>query len=174
MSLTRRRFTQSASLSLLAGAAFPHAFAQSRSKNVSKEDSDPFRPENLVAFNGVSMQTFVPLIGEKFAVTADNRSLGSMTLLAVTDLPTAPNPAVKSNAALPKIARPNAVGLAPRPSFQIVTAFSLQFQGPGAAHPQGTYTISNASIGSMPLLLVPSGPGVSPSTCTAIFNFLNT
>jgi hypothetical protein len=169
VSLTRRRFAKSASLSLLASAAFPHAFAQSRSKGVAKEDEDPFRPENLVAFNGISMQTFAPLVGEEFTVSSDIHSLGSMTLMAVTNLSSTRNASVNLNAS-----KSNAVGRAPRPSWQIPSAFSVHFQGAAAALPQGTYTIYNAGLGSMPLLLVPSGPGVSPPTCTAIFNFLET
>ena len=54
MSLTRRRFVQGASLSLLAGTSIPAVLAQA----VSGAKDAAFDPENLSAFSGISIRTF--------------------------------------------------------------------------------------------------------------------
>ncbi len=157
MSLTRRRFIQTASLSVLASAACPAAFAQSK---IEPKD-DLFSPEHLTVFNGVSQQTFESLIGESFAVSDAGRSLGSLTLLSVAATTPAPD-ATK----LPMVVR------LPKPSQESLTGFSLRFQGSGAALEQGTYTLEQGTLGSFPLFIVPAGSGVKPPTYTAIFNLL--
>jgi hypothetical protein len=123
---------------------------------------ETFSPENLVAFNGISMKAFEALKGEKFQVSSEGRSLGSMTLVSVAEYV----PAASTAAAGRLVIR------APRSTSPAVTGFSVQFQGSGAALPQGTYVFQNAAIGSLPLLVVPSGPDASSATYTAVFSFL--
>lgn len=162
MPISRRRFVRSAALSALAGAALRTAWAQS---GVASQD-DTFKAENLVALNGLSMQSFQSLAGESFAVSSGNRALGSMTLLSVTAFALPATPSTKMHVLV--------VGPVPRTPAQTLSSFSVRFQGSGAALPQGTYTLANSSLGSFPLLLVPSGPGSSPNTYTAVFNLLMT
>jgi hypothetical protein len=158
MSLTRRRFVQAASLSLLASTTLPSALAEAGAAT-----QDPtFRAENLIAFNGVSIKAFEPLIGEEFAASSGHHSLGSLTLLSVSEVVAAKAPT-----------KPQMVGRVPQPLQQSITGFTLRFQGSGTAMPQGTYILRNPSIGSLPLLLVPSHAGAGPATYTAVFNFLN-
>ena len=157
MSLTRRRFVQAATLSLLARTA--PAFAE-----VSPETTDPtFAPENLTALTGVSIKTFEPLIGETFIASSGHHSMGSLTLLSVSGVAPTKTPAAK----------PRMAGRLPQPSQQSLTGFTLRFQGLAAAMPQDTYLLRNASVGSIPLLLVPSHAGPGPATYTAVFNLLN-
>lgn len=159
MSLTRRRFVQAATLSLLAKSALTSAFAE-----VSSATTEPtFAPENLTALNGVSTKTFESLIGEAFTASSGHRSMGSLTLLSVTEI--APT---KASAAKPRMA-----GRVPQPAQQSLTGFTLRFEGLGSAMPQGTYLLRNASVGIIPLFLVPSHAGAGPATYTAVFNFLN-
>jgi hypothetical protein len=160
MPISRRRFVHSATLSVLAGAALRSAWAQ---KEVDLSRAT-FGPENLVAFNGLSMQAFQALKGETFAVSSGDRDLGSMTLLSVTQY-VLPTPAPVKNRVIVLARQPL------RPA-QSLSGFAVQFLGSGAALPQGTYTLQNDSIGSLPLLLVPSSLGTSPTTYTAVFNFL--
>jgi hypothetical protein len=162
MSISRRRFVRSAALSALAGTALRSAWA--RPGLASKDET--FSPENLVALNGISMQTFQSLAGESFTVSSGGRVLGSVTLISVTGF--------KLPAALPNKPRVMVVGRLPLTTTQLLSGFSVRFQGSGATLPQGTYTLANNSIGSLPLLLVPSGPGSSPNTYTAVFNLLMT
>lgn len=158
MTLSRRRFVQTATLSLLAGSTLASAMAQAG----IEAQPETFSPENLVAFNGISMRAFEALKGEPFQVSSEGRSLGSMTLLSVAEyVPAAPAPATG-----------RLIVRAPKSTSPAVTGFSVQFQGSGAALPQGTYVFQNAAIGSLPLLVVPSGPDASPATYTAVFNFL--
>jgi hypothetical protein len=159
MSLTRRRFVQAATLSLLARTTLPGALAEGR-----PVIEDPtFGPENLTALTDVSLKTFEPLIGETFTASSGHHSLGSLRLLSVSEV--APTNALAT--------KPRMVGRVPQPSQQSLTGFTLRFQGSGAAMPQGTYLLRNASVGSIPLLLVPSHAGAGPATYTAVFNFLN-
>jgi hypothetical protein len=157
MSLTRRRFIQTASLSVLASAACPVAFAQSG----FEPKDDLFDPEHLTVFNGVSPQSFESLIGETFAVRDASRPLGSLMLLSV-----AAGAPVQAATKVPM------VGRVPKPSQRPLTSFSLRFQGSGAALEQGTYTLEHETLGSFPLFIVPSGSGAEPPTSTAIFNLL--
>jgi hypothetical protein len=167
MSISRRRFVRSAALSVLAGAALRSAWAQPAlaSKDAASKDLS-FTPENLTAFNGISMQTFQSLAGETFTVSAGDRVLGSVILLSVTEF--APPPASRLTMRTLVTAR------MPRTATQSLSSFSVRFLGSGAALPQGTYTLANDSVGSMPLLLVPSGPGSPQDTYTAVFNLLMT
>jgi|HubBroStandDraft_1064217.scaffolds.fasta_scaffold643743_1 hypothetical protein len=162
MSISRRRFVRTATLSALAGAALRSAWA----KPGAAAADETFSPENLVALNGISMQTFERLAGESFTVSSGDRTLGSMTLLSVTAYALPPASPVKG--------RLLTMGTLMRTAVQPLSSFSVRFQGSGAVLPQGTYTIANSSIGSMPLLLVPSGPNSSPNTYTAVFNLLMT
>jgi len=75
MSVTRRRFVEVASLSLLAGAALPAAFAP----DGVGEETEPFSSENLLVLNDASQKTFERFIGERFAIRNAERALGSLT-----------------------------------------------------------------------------------------------
>jgi hypothetical protein len=158
MSPTRRCFLQSATLTMLGGAVLPASLAESQ---VSSQ-SEIFRPESLVAFNGISLQTFERLVGERFAVSSGGHSLGAMTLSSVTDL--APRKPAAENVRV--------VGRLPQPSSRHFTGFAVRFQGTAPALSQGSYTLRNPSVGELPLLLVPAGPGATPHTYTAVFGFL--
>jgi hypothetical protein len=155
MSVTRRGFLQSATLTMLGGAVLPASHSESQASS----QGETFRPESLVAFNGISQQTFQRLVGERFTVSSGVRTLGAMTLISVTDL--APHkPAAKN---------PRMVGRLPQPSSQHFTGFAVRFKGTAPALSQGTYTLRNPSVGELPLLLVPAGPGATPNTYTAVF-----
>lgn len=156
MSVTRRRFVEVASLSLLAGAALPAAFAQ----DGAGTKDEAFSSENLLALNDASQKTFERFIGERFAIRNTKQALGSLTLLSVEAAPPAPAPAK------------HMVGRVPKASPKSLPGFWLRFQGSGGALPQGTYTFRNAGLGSFPLFIVPSGPGVTPHTYTAVFTLL--
>jgi hypothetical protein len=158
MSLTRRRFVHAASLSLLAGAAIPPALAQA----LSNPQDPAFSAENLNAFNGISIGTFKPLVGESFAATSSHHVGSSLTLISVREGVTpSPDPVT-----------PATVGPVARPAPQPLTGFTLRFEGAGPDLPQDTYILRNRSLGSISLFLVPSGPGTSPTTYTAVFNQL--
>jgi hypothetical protein len=156
MSLTRRRFVEVASLSLLAGVAIPSAISQ----DDAPARDDPFRPENLLALNEASQKTFERFIDERFTIRNAKRALGSLTLISVEAAPPAPAPAKQMVGRVPKVAPQAAAG------------FSLRFRGSGGELPQGTYTFRNAGLGSFPLFIVPSGPGLTPPTYTAVFTLL--
>jgi len=158
MFLSRRSFIQTASLSVLASAAYPAVFAQSE---VEPKD-DLFSPEHLTVFNGVSRQTFEAMIGESFAVSDAKGPLASLALLSVAAV-----------APVQAATKPLMVGRVPKAPPQSTTSFSLRFQGSGAALEQGTYTFEQQALGSFPLFIVPAGPGADSPTCTAIFNLLS-
>jgi hypothetical protein len=156
MSLTRRRFIETASLTLLASSVLPAPFAQS----LAGLKNSPFKPENLSVLDGVSVETFKPFIGESFAVTQDGREICSLTLLSVTSATTAPPSTVTR------------VGIVPKPSSQLITSFSLRFRGSGAPLTQDTYTLDSDRLGSFPLFIVPAATGVTAPTYTATFTLL--
>ena len=162
MSLTRRRFIETASLSALAGATLHNAFAV----EIRKLGDETFSPENLIVFNGVSPQTFSGLVGESFAVSASGESRGSLTLLSVD------TPPLTAPASLAAVKNLPMVGLIPRPAQPATTTFSLQFQGSNTVLDQGTYTLQNAGTGAFALFIVPSGPGMAKPSYTAVFNLL--
>ena len=83
MSLTRRRFVEVVSLSLLAGAAIPNAIAQ----DDARAEDDRFSAENLLALNEASQKTFERFIGERFTIRNAKRALGSLTLISVEAAP---------------------------------------------------------------------------------------
>jgi hypothetical protein len=145
MSQSRRNFIQSAALTVLGSAAFP-AFSQSA-------ESKTFNQENLILLDGASQQTFEPFIGSVFSVYSEDKAMGSMKLVAVTEL----TPAKKPN------------GMTSSPT---VNGFALRFRGTGASLPQGVYTLKNGAMGGISLLLVPSGMAGSPTTYSAVFAHL--
>jgi hypothetical protein len=84
---------------------------------------------------------FVPLIGKPFGVqgTGVNTSitLASVTPLAMTGVPKTTDTKIKTTG----------------------EQFSLQFTGsPASAFAQGIYTLTTPTLGSFPLLLVPTSP----------------
>ncbi len=158
MSLTRRRFLGTASLSLLAGAALPGVFAQ---RSPGRKD-DTFSLENQAAIENASEETFKPLIGESFAVMKGRQQLESLTLTDVVK----PEP-VAASAKRPLPDR------APRYPAQQVASFSLRFQGSGSQQlPQGTYVLKSASLGSLSLFISPSDPKTNPHGYAAVFSLL--
>ncbi|HWG19353.1 MAG TPA: hypothetical protein VG225_02415 [Terracidiphilus sp.] len=143
---------------MLGGAVLPASLAESSASS----RGETFRPENLVAFNGISQHMFERLVGERFAVSSGGHSLGAMTLISVSEL--APHKSAAKNLRM--------VGRVPHPSSPRFAGFAVRFQGTAPALSQGTYTLQNPSVGELPLLLVPSGPGATPDTYTAVFGFL--
>jgi hypothetical protein len=158
MSVTRRGFLQSATLTMLGGAVLPASLSLSQASS----QGQIFRPESLVGFNGISQHTFERLVGERFTVSSGVHSLGAMTLISVTAL--APHNSAAKTLRM--------VGRLPQPSSQHFTGFAVRFRGTAPALSQGTYTLRNPSVGELPLLLVPAGPGATPDTYTAVFGFL--
>ena len=157
MSLTRRHFIEAASLTVLASAAHPIGLAQT----ISSSDQGTFSAEAVAVLDSVSEETFTPLVGGSFAVYQGNRRIETLNLISVTTVET---PKVPSR--LPRAGRPS------RPTEEAVQGFSLQFQTSGRSLRQGTYTLKNDSLGSFPLFIVPSGPGMSPPSYTATFSLL--
>ncbi len=165
MSLTRRRFLESASLTVLASAALPAAFAQS----THGLKDDPFSPEAADVLANASEETFKPLIGESFEVMKGGGRLDTLTLQEV-------NPA----AFKPAASKPRAEGasaaesrIAAKAPGQAVNSFALRFHGSGASTlPEGTYTVDNEALGSFPLFLAPTGPDSDPHRYTAYFSLL--
>lgn len=158
MSVTRRCFLQSATLTMLGGAVLPASLSESQASS----QGETFRPESLVAFSGISQRIFQRLVGERFAVSSGVHSLGAMTLISVTEL--IPHKSAAKSLRM--------VGRLPQPSSQHFTGFAVRFQGTGSELSQGIYTLRNPSAGVLPLLLVPAGPGATPNTYTAVFGFV--
>jgi len=158
MSITRRRFIETASLSLLASATLPAAFAQS---NAVLEDVT-FSQERLTIFSGVTAKFFQHLVGESFAVSSKGRPLGTLKLLSIT------TPETTQGAK--KLAM---VGRVPTTVQQTLTSFLMQFQGSGTALAQGTYTMRSAGTGIFALFVVPGDSGVTGPTYTAVVNLLS-
>jgi hypothetical protein len=145
MSKSRRHFMQAAGMTLLASSAFP-AFSQSELKAEVKKTFDP---DNLTLLDSGSKELYERYLGLKFSVSVDTKPVGSMTLIEVKDLPVTKPPA----------------GYVPA---QEVTGYSLRFRGYGTPLPQDVYTLHNPSLGSVSLLLVPSGLPGSSTTYSAI------
>jgi len=162
LSISRRRFFQSATLSLLGGVAVPALLAEHVVKSGDTLRDLPLPPENVNTFGGLTQQTFQRLVGESFEVSSDEGTFGSITLISV-NMVSPPKPVLQ---------RVPLVGRVPRASTQKVTGFTARFQGTTTALPQGTYSLQNQSLGNIPLLLVPSQPGITPQTYTAVFSFL--
>jgi hypothetical protein len=145
VTVTRRNFLESATVTVLAGAVLPRVFAQSSTGSSS-------------FFDNISAETFKPFVGDKFSIAANGRSLGSLTLIAVTQEPQA-KPVTTS------------AGSVSKSTALDLDTFTLRFRGSGAALPQETYTLSQLSLGSFPLFLVPGSSGGTP-TYTAVFSRL--
>jgi hypothetical protein len=166
MILNRRRFLESASITMLGTAALPGAFAET----VRGLGGNRLSGTNFAGLENASVELFQPLIGESFQVTQwGGVLLDRLTLLAATpfESPQTASRTGKANSA-PKI--PASIVSSSVPA---VNSFGLRFQGSSASQfPQGTYTVTNQSLGSFALFLVPGGPGKSPQTYTAIFSLL--
>jgi len=160
MTITRRHFLETASITALAGAILPGALAQ-RGRPLNE---DTFSPDGMAIFYGVSPQTFKSLIGEDFAASLGGKPLGSLTLIKVNAAAPANQPEPATGARL--------VGRVPKPSQQATTSFTLRFQGTGAGLEQETYTLNHPALGSFPLFIVPASREVNPPTYTAVFNQL--
>ncbi len=157
MSLSRRHFVHLASLSMLAGAALPSAFAQEEAEDKT------FSPENLASFEGVSRQMFEPYVRERFDLSRAGQSLGRLTLIDVRDM--------TSGATEPTSGEARGLALQ---RGRALTSFALQFQGSGGQLPQETYVLEQRALGKFPLLLVPAAPGAETLTYTAIFTMFAT
>lgn len=162
MALTRRRFIEAASLTLLASAARPAAFAQAASE--SKDDT--FQDENLALLDHASEETFKPYVGDRFVVMNGKQQVESLTLESVR---TASEPS--SAAQVPRAAL-STRRAASKVATETVTSFGLHFRGSGKSLSQGTYTLKNHSLGSFALFIVPGGPAMNPKTYTATFSRL--
>jgi len=164
MNSARRLFLQNAALSVAAASLAPSVFAQ----KLLSSQPQMFSQENLTALDGISMQTFEPWIGSTFRVSLNNKSKGSLVLVSVNDMTTETKDAGSSSiAAVP-------VGPVRRSlSEPAMTSFALHFRGSGAALSQDTYMLSHDWLGTLPLLLVPSGLSGSRPTCTAVFSLLS-
>jgi hypothetical protein len=160
---SRRLFLTNAALSLLAVKLPYSAFAQN---HINDQDYG-FDPESLALFDGVSRQTFEPWIGSRFRLSLNNKSLGSLVLLSVSEISANAREAPDDSPAMPR------ARLAHGSSDQsATTSFSLRFQGTGAALPQNTYMLVHDWLGSFPLFLVPSGRKGTGCTYTAVFTLL--
>jgi hypothetical protein len=152
MSVTRRKFLERATVTALAGAVLPVAFAQSGSggkMSSSATDQDSF-------FDGISAETFKPFIGDKFSVALYGRSRGSITLVAVSQSKPAASVGINgSKSTTPEL-----------------DTFTLTFEGSGAKLPQETYTLSQLSLGSFPLFLVPLPKSSAAPMYSAVFNLI--
>ena len=164
MSLTRRRFLETASLTLVATTALPRAFAQP----AGSLKADPFSPENQDFIENASEETFKPLIGESFAVMKGTDQVASLTLLSVAK----PAPLAASDkqpsAPVKVLAAPS-----PRIASAAITGFVLHFKSASRQTlPQATYTLTNRSVGSFALFLTPSDPSLNPQEFAAAFSLL--
>jgi hypothetical protein len=164
MNPARRLFLQNAALSIAAASLAPAVFAQ---KLLSRQP-EMFNPENLTALDGISMQTFEPWIGSTFRISLNNKSKGSLVLLSVNDMTAETKDTAGSSIPVGPIG-PVRRSL----SGPAMTSFALHFRGSGAALAQDTYMLSHDWLGTLPLLLVPSGLSGSRPTCTAVFSLLN-
>jgi len=156
MSLTRRLFVRSATLSVLAGAAMPAV----RALPLNSDDDDA--GDNSAVFSPGMLAVFEHLVGEKFAISRSGRRLGRLTLISAQAFQT-PAPA-RNNVRM--------VGQVPTAKSRSLVGFNLRFQGSGGLLPQDTYLLEHASLGNFRLLLVPAAPEATPHTYTAVFNFL--
>ena len=180
MSLSRRRFLETASLSVLAGAAMPRMFAQESRESVAER----FSPERLAPFTGISVEKFKPLIGQTFRITASTGATYSWTLTAVKAA-AAEDPASAKLPAQEPIQEPIREPIqAPiqewstqvnrtLPSQPSTNTFTVSFRGSGESLPQDTYTVEHAALGTFPLFLVPGAPAADPPTYSAVFSLLN-
>ena len=158
MSLSRRQFVYVASLSVVTTAAGPSLFAApAASKTITDAGAE--------ALGSFSLRDFEGLIGDRFSISLNGRSLGQLVLIAATATasPTATSP-VKSSQ-ISHVAGPVATPVPSRP----LIGFWLRFQGSGGALPQDTYLMEDSVLGAFPLFLVPEGPGGSKHTTYLAF-----
>lgn len=142
MPVTRRNFLERVTATMLVGAVVPKVFAQSGSS----------------FFDNISADTFKPFIGDAFNIALNGKSRGILTLVAVTQAPPVPPTTTKA-------------AMGSKSTTQPFDTFTLKFRGSGIALPQETYTLTQLSLGSFPLFLVPGTSGGSP-TYTSVFNLL--
>jgi hypothetical protein len=156
MPLSRRQFVYVASLSVVATSASPSLFAQDEAKVAKETVTD----EGAATLATLSLRDFEGLIGERFSISLLGRSLGKVTLIAVTA-----TDAVKPSHI------PHAAGQIVKPvPGRKLEGFSLRFQGTGGTLPQDTYIMQESVLGAFPLFLVPEGPGGSARpTYIAVF-----
>jgi hypothetical protein len=164
MSLTRRRFLETASLTLVATTALPHAFGQ----RAGSPKADPFSPEKQDFLQNASEETFKPLIGESFAVMQGAAQVATLTLASV-DKPSVGAASEKERSTPVKAL----AGPSPRVAPIAITSFALHFTSTSRQTlPQGTYTLTNRSVGSFALFLSPSDPSLNPRGYAAAFSLL--
>jgi hypothetical protein len=153
MSLSRRQFVYVASLSMVATAVSPSAFAEAQAEAASTTFSD----EAAANLGSLSLRDFESLIGARFSISLDGRSLGKLTLIEAAD--TKP----------PKPSHPfHTAGEGVQPARgRALTGFSLRFQGSGGRLTQDTYLMKQPGLGSFPLFIVPEGPSSDRTTYQA-------
>jgi len=161
MPFSRRSFVQNATLTILAGSVIPSASAQT----AATTKGEPLHFGNPISLKGVSGKSFEPLIGQNFTLTAADKPMGSLRLIAIEDLTPVSNPDSQRFM----------VGRVPVTSpRQPIACFALRFQGQEPHLPQDTYTLRNPRIGSIALFLVPSSDQPAPAKYTAFFSLLET
>ncbi len=154
MNSTRRKFLQQAvgvvlcAQIVLPGIAQTHNAGEAR--KLESETPDPLA--------GISAATFEAWIGSPFRATLNRKPMGALTLVSVTTLESSAASALSARAAREAAS---------------VSSFALKFSKTGAPLTQATYTLEHDWLGTLPLLLVPSGLRTTPATCTAVFSLLN-
>jgi hypothetical protein len=128
----------------------------------------PCRLEGTNALEAATQHAFASLVGESFTVQTAKKSVGSVTLLSVKSLSSAPT---RSG---PGLNKPRLVGRVPKLPVQPSVSFALQFQASGSQLSQGSYIFGHPSLGSFPLFIVPSGLATATYTLTAVINQLKT
>lgn len=97
----------------------------------------------------LSRQTFETYVNTSFEAVADNGESTWLTLTSVDDL--------TSQTAEMNVAVWGALPVPPRLAPPRLDVFALNFYGPPGSLTQATYTITHATLGTFPLLLVPAG-----------------
>jgi hypothetical protein len=162
MSLTRRNFIETGTLSLIASVAAPGLLAENAPlRSLMQVEEARFTPESIAQLESTNEIAFTRCVGESFSVNFNGAPLGSLTLISVASISAAPPPST--------LRTPFAVRK-PITPLQSIMAFSVRFQGSGQHLPQETYTFHLDAMGTFPLFIVPAGPEANPDTYTAIFN----
>jgi hypothetical protein len=166
MSLTRRNFIETGSLSLLATFAAPSLLAENAPlRSVMQVEEARFSPESTAQLESTNELAFTRCIGESFSVSFNGAPLGSLTLISVGTLSTAVTATLT-----PSTLRSSLAVRKPVTPLKSVVAYSVRFQGSGQHLPQETYTFHLDAMGTFPLFIVPASPEANPDTYTAIFN----
>jgi hypothetical protein len=164
MSLTRRRFLETASLTLVAATAVPRGFAQ----RAGRLKDDPFSIEKQDFLQNATEETFKPLIGESFALMQGSAQVASLTLLSVAKPAPLTSPGKDQSTPVKVLAGPS-----PRVAAPGINSFVLHFRSSSRETlPQATYTVTNRSVGTFALFLTPSDLSLNSHEYVAAFSLL--